>query len=387
MLIGAQGEERITAEEVAGRLGTINYEVTCGLLARVPRPITTTACRHDACRSQVPKGSSDAMSEARSLARDALRDRRAWLVGGAVRDDILGRPTSDLDLAVEGDVRSAASALARAARGPLFELSDAFGSWRVLAADRSWQADLSPLRGGSLEADLALRDFTVNAIAEPLGGGERIDPFGGAGDLAAGCLRAVGPRSFADDPLRVVRLVRLAAEHGLAPEPATRELARTSAPEAAAVAQERVFAELKRILAGDGVLGSLRLMEDIGLTEAILPELHALRGVEQNRYHHADVYAHTLEVLEQAVALQADPAAVLGVGAATGRPSRRCSPSRSPRRSTGASGCASARCCTTSPSPPRWAIATTARRPSSAMTAPAPIWRATCSPACAPASG
>ena len=256
------------------------------------------------------------MSEARSLAREALQDRSAWLVGGAVRDDILGRPTTDLDLAVEGDARSAAKALARAVHGPLFELSDAFGSWRVLAADRSWQADLSPLRGGSLEADLALRDFTVNAIAEPLDGGERIDPFGGAGDLAAGRLRAVGPRSFADDPLRVVRLVRLAAEHALVPDPATRELARTSAPQAAAVAQERVFAELKRIVAGDGVVDSLRLMEEVGLTAAILPELHALHGVEQNRYHHADVYAHTLEVLEQAIALQADPVAVLGVGPA-----------------------------------------------------------------------
>ena len=233
-----------------------------------------------------------------------------------MRDDILGRVTTDLDLAVEGDVGSAARALARAARGPLFELSDAFGSWRVLAPDRSWQADLSPLRGGSLEADLALRDFTVNAIAEPLSGGERVDPHDGAGDLAAGRLRAVGPRSFADDPLRVVRLVRLAAEHGLVAEPATHALARTSAPKAAGVAQERVFAELKRIVGGDGVVGSLRLMEDIGLTEAILPELHALRGVEQNRYHHADVYAHTLEVLEQTIALHADPVAVLGVGPA-----------------------------------------------------------------------
>ncbi len=254
------------------------------------------------------------MSDARSLAREALADRGAWLVGGAVRDAILGRATTDLDVVVEGDARSAAKALARATRGPLFELSDAFGSWRVLAADRSWQADVSPLRGGSLEADLALRDFTVNAIAEPLAGGARVDPHGGAGDLAAGRLRVVGPRSFADDPLRVVRLVRLAAELGLGADRETSRLARTSAADAAGVAQERVFAELKRIVGGDGVIGSLRLMEDIGLTAAILPELQALRGVEQNRYHHADVYAHTLEVLEQAVALQRDPVAVLGIG-------------------------------------------------------------------------
>jgi len=252
------------------------------------------------------------MSDPRALTAEALRGRRAWLVGGAVRDAILGRPTFDLDVAVEGDVAAAARSLARTARGPVFELSDAFGSWRVMARNRGWQVDLSPLRGGSLEADLALRDFTVNAIAEPLQGGARVDPHGGARDLAAGCLRAVGPEAFADDPLRVVRLVRLAAELGLGADPATCALARTSAPGAATVAQERVFAELKHIVAGDGVVASLALMDDLDLTAAILPELHALHGVDQNRYHHADVYAHTIEVLERAMELQADPGATFG---------------------------------------------------------------------------
>ncbi|HTN25911.1 MAG TPA: HD domain-containing protein [Solirubrobacteraceae bacterium] len=250
--------------------------------------------------------------DALTAAREALAGRPAWLVGGAVRDRLLDRPTADLDLVVDGDVRGAARALARAIRGPAFELSDEFGAWRVLAADRSWQADLSPLRGGSLEADLALRDFTVNAIAEPLAGGARIDPHGGAADLAARRLRAVGPAAFADDPLRVLRLVRMEAELGLEPERATIDLARGEAPRVAAVAQERVFAELKRVLGGDGVLHALRRMAQLGLVAAILPELHALRGVEQNHYHHADVHDHTIEVLEHVVALEADPAAVLG---------------------------------------------------------------------------
>lgn len=254
------------------------------------------------------------MSDPRALAAEALRGRRAWVVGGAVRDALLGRSTADLDLdlAVEGDVAAAARTLAKLARGPVFELSDAFGSWRVMAPERTWQIDLSPLRGGTLEADLALRDFTVNAIAEPLEGGDRVDPHGGARDLAARRLRAVGPDSFAADPLRVVRLVRLAAELGMEADPATASLARRSAPGAATVAQERVFAELKRIVAGDGVIASLALMDDLGLTSAILPELHALHGVDQNRYHHADVYAHTIEVVEQAVRLQGDPGAALG---------------------------------------------------------------------------
>jgi putative nucleotidyltransferase with HDIG domain len=252
------------------------------------------------------------VSDARVIARAALRDRSAWLVGGAVRDGLLDRPTGDLDVVVDGDVGAAARALACAARGPVFELSDEFGSWRVMARDRAWQVDLNPLRGGSLQTDLALRDFTVNAIAEPLDGGERVDPHGGAADLEAGRLRAVGRRSFADDPLRVVRLVRLAAEIGLEPDAATTALARASAPATAGVAQERVFAELKRILAGNAVIASLARMDELGLTAAILPELHALRGVEQNRYHHADVHAHTIEVLEHVVSLQADPRAVLG---------------------------------------------------------------------------
>ncbi len=229
-----------------------------------------------------------------------------------MRDGLLCRPTTDLDVVVETDARAAARHLARAARGPVFELSDAFGSWRVMAPDRSWQVDVSPLRGGSLGADLALRDFTVNAMAQPLDGGELVDPHGGAADLRAGRLRAVGERSLRDDPLRVVRLVRLAAQLGLTADAHTTRLARASAHAVAGVAQERVFAELKLILAADGAIASLAFMDGLGLTAAILPELDALRGVQQNRYHHADVHAHTIEVLEQTLALQAEPADVFG---------------------------------------------------------------------------
>lgn len=252
------------------------------------------------------------MSDPVATTREALAGVDAWLVGGAVRDRLLERPTADLDLVVDGDTGAAARRLARAVRGASFELSDEFGGWRVIAADRSWHADLLPLRGGSLASDLALRDFTVNAIAQPLDGGELVDPHGGAADLAARRLRAVGPRTFADDPLRAVRLVRLAAELGLEPDAQTCDLARAQAPRVAEVAQERVFAELKRILAADGLTRSLRRMDALGVTAAVLPELAAMRGVEQSRYHHADVHDHTIEVLEQTRALRADPGAVFG---------------------------------------------------------------------------
>lgn len=255
---------------------------------------------------------ADAATSVRDVARAALAGRAVWVVGGAVRDRLLGRATIDLDVVADESPAAVAQALARAGRATAFELSDAWQSWRVIARDRSWQVDVSPLRGGDLLADLALRDFTVNAIAEPLAGGEPIDPHGGVDDLAAGRLRAVGPRAFADDPLRAMRLVRLAAELRLQPDRATCELARAQAPRVADVAQERVYAELRRIIGGDGVATSLALLDELGLTAAILPELHALHGVRQNRYHHADVHAHTIEVLERAIELQADPAATLG---------------------------------------------------------------------------
>jgi putative nucleotidyltransferase with HDIG domain len=239
------------------------------------------------------------------VARTALAGRRAWLVGGAVRDRMLGHRTADLDIVVAGDPAESARAIALAGRGPCFALSEAFGAWRVLARDRSWQIDVEPLRAGSLEEDLALRDFTVNAIAEPIAGGEPIDPLGGLADLRARRLRMAGPGAFAEDPLRVLRLVRVAVELGLEAEAETVRRAREMAACLGEVSPERVFVELRRILAAAQAVGGLELMDELGATAVVLPELVALRGVEQSRFHHLDVYGHTLEVLERTVELTA----------------------------------------------------------------------------------
>lgn len=245
-------------------------------------------------------------------ARAALTGRDAWLVGGAVRDGLLGRPTKDLDLAVAGDVEGAARALAKAVRAAVFPLSEAFGGWRVIARDGRWQADLSPLQGETIEQDIAQRDFTVNAIAEPLAGGPLVDPSGGQSDLAARRLRMVSPRSFRNDPLRVMRLARFAVELELEVDADTLTAASLQAQRLAEVAQERVFAELRRVVAARDPLSGLELMDTTGATAAVLPELAALRGVEQSVYHHLDVHGHTLAVLAEAVALEQDPAAVFG---------------------------------------------------------------------------
>jgi poly(A) polymerase len=246
------------------------------------------------------------------IARAALTGWQAWVVGGAIRDRQLGRAVTDLDLVVEGDPETAAKTLARAARAASFALSERFGAWRVVARGGAWQIDVEQLREGSLRADLGLRDFTINAVAEPLQGGEPIDPLDGLGDLAARRLRMAGATAFADDPLRVLRMVRLAVELGLEVEAETWDRAREYARAQSDVSAERVFLELRRVIAAPQAVHGVDLLDRLDALPVVLPELSALRGVEQSRFHHRDVYGHTLEVLEQVIALQKDPAAALG---------------------------------------------------------------------------
>lgn len=259
-----------------------------------------------------------ASPDALRAAREALRGTEAWLVGGSVRDRALGRESRDLDLIVEEAPERAARAIARAAGGAAcFELSEEFAGWRVMARDRAWQVDVQPLRGGSLAADLALRDFTVNAIAQPLAAGTALeDPLGGLADLAAGRLRMASPHAFAEDPLRALRLVRFALELHLEPDPDTARAATAAAGALSGVAGERVFGELRLILASPHAPAGLRQMDELALTPAVLPEVAALHGVHQSRYHHRDVHGHTLEALERVIALQVNPAAILGEGKA-----------------------------------------------------------------------
>jgi poly(A) polymerase len=231
----------------------------------------------------------------------------AWLVGGALRDRLISRSTADYDLAVAGDPATVARELGRAAGGYAFELSGAFAAWRVVAHDRTWQVDVLPVTGGSIEADLGARDLTVNAIAQPLAGGDYVDPSGGLQDLQARRLRMVSPRAFASDPLRTLRLVRLACELAFEVEPETASAARAQAPALQAVAPERIFGELRRIVSSPRALLGFDLMATTGVTAAVLPELEALRGVQQSHFHHLDVYEHTRVVLQQTIELGQDP--------------------------------------------------------------------------------
>ena len=177
-------------------------------------------------------------------AQEVLAGEEAWVVGGAVRDELLGREIIDLDIACR-EPQMAARAYAKRSGGAPFPLSERHGAWRV-ALEEGRTVDFTPLPG-AIENDLATRDFTINAIAEQLAGGELVEPFDGRADLGAKLIRAVAPSVFTDDPLRLMRAVRLEDELGFRLEPATEALVREHADLVTQPARERTLAELVRL--------------------------------------------------------------------------------------------------------------------------------------------
>lgn len=240
---------------------------------------------------------------------------KSWIVGGALRNQLLGKAVTDVDLAVAGDAKTAARAVHQALGGDIFSLSDRFGTWRVLAPE-GFQVDFTALRGESIEEDLALRDFTVNAIARSVDSSELIDPHAGEQDLRDRQLRMVSEQALLDDPLRLLRLARMAGTLELQIDPATAAAAHRHAELAAEPAAERTFAELRGVVGSERALAGIALLDELGLLEVVLPELVALQGVEQTKYHHKDVYGHTLEVLERTIELERSGYEAFGASAA-----------------------------------------------------------------------
>jgi tRNA nucleotidyltransferase/poly(A) polymerase len=205
-------------------------------------------------------------------AREVLAGEEAWVVGGAVRDELLGRPLVDLDIACREP-----EAAARRYGGPAFPLSERHGAWRV-ALDDGRTVDFTPLQDG-IEADLSTRDFTINAIARPLGGGVPLDPFGGLPDIERRLLRAVAPSAFQDDPLRLLRAVRLEDELGFHLDEETERLVREHAVLVDRPAGERVLAELVRLSpSGFERLDELGLLAPLGGTLERLRRLSETSG-------------------------------------------------------------------------------------------------------------
>ncbi len=220
-----------------------------------------------------------------------------YIVGGAVRDMLRGGDADDLDIAVRADAAEVASGLATSLGGSAFPLDVARAIHRV--KHRGGAVDVVGI--DDIRADLARRDFTVDAMALPIYelAGDRasrvIDPHGGVDDLMAGVIRMVSPTVFADDPGRLMRAARLEAQLGFRLSPDTEALVRAQAGMIDLVSGERVRDELLNILALPGATDSLRRLDDLGLLSAALPEQDDSRGVTQPKEHYWDVFGHAVE--------------------------------------------------------------------------------------------
>ncbi len=234
--------------------------------------------------------------------RAALPDGNdAYLVGGVVRDLLLNRPIHDLDFAVSGNglalARKVAESLPHAA---FYALDEATDTGRVVIQPPEGPRiflDFAAFRGEDLQADLRGRDFTINAIAMDLQTEKLIDPHGGALDLREKRLRACSPEAFTDDPIRILRGVRLAAGLGFTIETQTRQWMKDAVSLLGKPSPERFRDELFKILDGPRPETSLRALELLGGFQVPLPEIDTLTGVEQSAPHVYDVWTHTLAVL------------------------------------------------------------------------------------------
>jgi poly(A) polymerase len=238
-----------------------------------------------------------------------LNDRGvvAYLVGGFVRDGFLGRHTNDVDLVVSTPALPLARELALSLGGHFVSLHQEHQVARVVVTTgedalgklKVWHLDLATA-AGDIEQDLARRDFTINAVAIGLGGGEPVDLVGGLADLERRCVRAVSPGVFRDDAARLLRAVRLAAELGFQVEESAAAFIRAEAHLLAGVAGERLREELMRLLSVPVAAPGVRSMDRLGLLSHLLPEMDAARGVEQPKEHHWDVFHHSLETVAAA---------------------------------------------------------------------------------------
>ncbi len=261
----------------------------------------------------------------------ALQGRQGYVVGGFIRDLLLGRSTNDIDIAVSGDALTVAREVATQAGGTFVRLDEVNRIARVVkvedglrdreARGQEWHFDFSAL-AQDIEADLGRRDFTINAMAleltqfatadtstgevSPKAGDlladrqllrKLIDPFSGSEDLRDKVIRKVSDHIFEVDAVRLLRAVRLAAELDFTIEPDTEALIRSYSPAITGIPGERIREELLRLLGLPRAATRLRYLDDLGLLTSLIPELAEARGVEQPTAHFWDVFEHSLQTV------------------------------------------------------------------------------------------
>ncbi len=265
--------------------------------------MTTT----DAATPPVPPRAREVLSRVQASARGPW-----YLVGGFLRDRLLGRAPRELniDLAVPRDALGVSRRLAAELGGAFVPLDEAAGTARIIVAGDGGrlELDVSDFRAPTIEEDLRRRDFTVNAIAAPLGAwlrepdarGILIDPLQGLAALAERRLTACFPGTFNDDPVRILRAFRFVTQLGFTLDPAAEPLMAQAVPKLSGVSGERVRDELIAIFNTDQSHRAIASLNALGALDQLVPELALGRAMPQGGYHHLDVLGHQLETVAQA---------------------------------------------------------------------------------------
>ncbi len=241
--------------------------------------------------------------------RDILSDRgvNAYVVGGFIRDGLLGKTNNDIDIAVSGDATKIASKVAKCFGTTMVPLDEVNQIARVVSPGNSaeWHLDFAALRG-SIEEDLRCRDFTINAIAIPLAQIDDewsevnfIDPLDGLSDLNLGIIREVSETCFQEDPVRLLRAVRFAAQLNFSIDSDTESLIKRDHELVTSISAERQRDELWRILETNKAYDSIRHLDDLELFDLIIPELSTAKGVIQPKEHYWDVFDHSVETVSE----------------------------------------------------------------------------------------
>ena len=228
-------------------------------------------------------------------------DQEIYLVGGAVRDLLISRISPDFDFALPSNGIALARKVANALNAAFLPLDDERDTGRVVVTAEDGTRtflDFATYRGANLEEDLRARDFTINAIAYNLRDGTIIDPLEGGNDLRTKLIRACSKTSLSDDPVRILRAIRQAAAFGLHIDKNTRELMKQSADQLGRISPERLRDEVFKILKGPKPDTAMRALEMLGVFPYLMPELMAMKGVEQSEPHMYEVWTHTLAVLD-----------------------------------------------------------------------------------------
>jgi poly(A) polymerase len=243
---------------------------------------------------------------------------RLYLVGGVVRDWLLGKETRDIDIVCRNAEKiSETVARVKNATVVAFEKKADEPCYRIIDRDhKEFVIDISEMRGNNINEDLKCRDFCINAIAMeiiPEGVSKTlIDPLGGQNDLKQGLIRLCSDHAIEDDPLRMLRAIRFSAELGFAIENDTAVSISEQAFRLKESAPERIMSEMLRIFSVSNCTPYIRNMDQLGLLDVVFPEIQPMKACTQNSYHHQDVWNHSISVLKNCETILNDPESYFG---------------------------------------------------------------------------